>query len=282
MERPNKTAELPRMMVSRPLIHLTAFSLLLLLLLASATVDTEKVVIILSHGRSGSTELCNIVERITHSFARLELFGSTGQDMAKLADPLAKMTNYLEKLQAEYPGKTVGFKWKPYFLNEGYEKAWQWVAENRVKVVYNYRNPLDVIISSIHMKEEGAVTQCSANNPDCAKRQQAMKVEVNVTEVLGSIEHQKRDGIEQILQLSKKNINYYDVTYEAINHGEMADRVAYVQALADFVQPGFEVTEDVFEVRIQFIGHEHQRDGVSNYAELEAALKGTRYWRYLH
>jgi hypothetical protein len=248
----------------------------------SAEVDPSRVVIVLSHGRSGSTELCNIVENIIKAPGHKEVFGSSSKDMAVVEDPLAKMLTYLGDLQAENPSKTVGFKWKPYVSDDRYEKVWEWVAQNRVKVIYNYRNPLDVLISGLRLSDEEGIANCATGDKECAKSQLALRVDVNVSSIITDLEKFKVDGIETIMRLSKRNINYYDVTYEGVNRGEMKDRVAYVQALADFVQPGFKVTSKVFETRIQFIGHYHQSEEVNNYAELQAALKGTRFSSFLH
>jgi hypothetical protein len=46
--------------------------------------------------------------------------------------------------------------------------------------------------------------------------------------------------------------------------------------------PGYKVTDSIFNTSVVYIGHYHQNVTVRNYAEVQAALKGTRYWRYLH
>jgi hypothetical protein len=259
-----------------------AFTFCFISRLVSADVDPSKVVIVLSHGRSGSTELCYIVENIIGAPAHKEFFGSTSQSMKKRENPLEDMLAFLGELQADNPGKTVGFKWKPYSHQEQYDKVWKWVARNRVKVVYNYRNPLDVLISGVRLHEEDGISNCRANDEECAKTQKALTVDVNVTNIVSELDKLKVGGIEIIVHLSKQQVNYYDVTYEGINRGEMADRLAYVQAMADFIQPGFKVTEKVFETHTQFIGHYHQVEEVKNYAELQAALQGTRFSQCLH
>jgi hypothetical protein len=248
----------------------------------AAEVDPTKVVIVLSHGRSGSTELCYIVENIIGAPAHKEFFGSTSGSMKKLENPLEDMLTFLSELQADNPGKTVGFKWKPYAHGEQYDAVWNWVTQNNVKVVYNYRNPLDVLISGVRLHEEDGISNCRANDEECAKTQKALMVDVNVTKIVFDLERLKIGGLETIMHLSKHRVNYYDVTYEGINRGEMKDRIAYVQAMADFIQPGYKVTQKTFDTRIQFIGHLHQIEEVNNYAELQAALKGTRFSQCLH
>jgi hypothetical protein len=77
-----------------------------------------------------------------------ELFGATSGEMAKLSDPLRVMLDYLHTQQIDNPNSIVGFKWKPYYHNESYQRVWEWVAKHNVKVVYNSRNPLDIYISA--------------------------------------------------------------------------------------------------------------------------------------
>jgi hypothetical protein len=225
--------------------------------------------------------MCNIVGKIVKGPVDGEIFGGSPEKMIKIEDPLAHMLSYLREKQASYPGRTVGFKWKPYH-DAQYKAVWEWVAQNHVRVVYNYRNPLDVLISSSRTHDEDGVYNCRTGDTKCLKTQLAIKVDVNVTSIVPKLEELKIEGIELVARLSHHNISYYDITYEEVNHGKMKDRIARVQLLADFIQPGRKINEKIFDTKNQYIGHYHQRETVRNYDELVAALNGTRYAKYLH
>jgi predicted GNAT superfamily acetyltransferase len=107
-------------------------------------------------------------------------------------------------------------------------------------------------------------------------------VSVNIETGLADLEQGKVGGIEMIMRLSKYKVNYYDVTYEGINHGETKDRLTYIQAMADFIRPGVVVNESVLATKIAFIGHYHQVEEVTNYADLQRVLRGTRFSQYFH
>jgi hypothetical protein len=245
-------------------------------------VDPSKVVIVLSHGRSGSTEVCGIVSNLVGGRIYGELFGGTRDKMAAVPDPLELALRYLEAQQEAYPGKIVGFKWKPYHHGPKYQKVWDWVAKRGVKVVYSYRNPLDVLISSSRSHEEDAVYNCKTGDDKCVDAQQALQTELNLDTVLESLERLKIEGISTIVHLSQNNVTYFDVTYEGLNHGSMEARLSYLQGLADFLRPGKTATKAAFKVGTEYIGHYHQNETVSNYAALVVKLKGTRFSRYLH
>jgi hypothetical protein len=245
-------------------------------------VDPSKVVIVLSHGRSGSTEACGIVSNLMGGRIYGELYGGSRDKMAAVPDPLELTLTYLETQQEAYPGKIVGFKWKPYYHSAKYQKVWDWVAKRGVKIVYNYRNPLDVFISNSRAHEEDAVYNCRAGDDKCVKAQQSLKTELKLDTIFESLEKLKIEGISTIAHLSENNVTYYDVTYEGLNHGSIEARLPYLQGLADFLLPGKVVSKADFEVGTEYIGHYHQNETVSNYAALVAKLKGTRFSRYLH
>lgn len=202
--------------------------------------------------------------------------------MAAVSDPLALALGYLQQQQAANPGKVVGFKWKPYYHSAKYQKVWDWVSKNKVKVVYNYRNPLDVLISSSRAHEEEGVYNCKVGDNKCIQTQRALKTELKLDTVLQELEALKIEGISMITHLSQHGVDYYDVTYEGLNHGSMAERLAYLQGLTDFLEPGRKATVADFAVHTEYIGHYHQNETLSNYEQLTDKLRGTRFARYLH
>lgn len=59
------------------------------------------------------------------------------------------------------------------------------------------------------------------------------KVKLKLTNILNELKGLRRQNIDLIERLGSRKINYYDVTYEEVNHGPMQDRLARVQLLAD-------------------------------------------------
>ena len=245
-------------------------------------IDPSKVVVVMSRGTSGSTELCGIVSHIVNSTVHGELFGSSMDVMREKSDPLKYMLDELSKQEQRYPGQYVGFKYKPYFHNDAYEKVLNWFADNKVKIVYNVRNPLDVVIGGKKKAQEDGVNNCHTWQPDCVTKQQAVKIVLDISDVLRKLEDLEIDYMLWYARIKKAKLNVHLVTYEGVNHGTMQERLAYIQTLANFINPMYTVTEEVFEVKSVYVGHYHQNETVTNYAELETALKGTRYERYLH
>lgn len=249
---------------------------------AKFKVDASKVIILLSHGRSGSSELAGVLGNIFNSWFGNELLGSNTQQMKDLVDPYNTMLRFLASAQAKKPGKFVGFKWKPYFHNDEFQKAWVWMSVNNVKVVYNTRNPLDVIISTMRTHDQNGVYNCQANDPNCIETQKSITTKLNIPVVQEQLTHLEEEYIKIAAQLRENNISYYHVTYEGINYGTMQQRIKYVQTMTDYIQPGLTITNKVFDVHTAPIGHYHQNESVLNYNELVTALKNTRYEQYLH
>lgn len=271
------------------------FSVLLVFLLScgellGVEVDPAKVAIILSRGRSGSTELTSVVSNIGKGevvfIDEIELFGDTSARMARLHDPLGKMLSFLLEKQKQHPNKIVGFKWKPYHEDEKYQLVWEWFAKTGAKVIYNYRNPLDVWISMLHTRREGAVFNCFADQKDCIERQKSIKISVDVDKVIPEITAIAAKHEIILGKLRKMHINHFVITYEGVNRGTMTERLATMQKVADFLVPekrnSVVVDESVFAARTAHIGHLNQNATVENYDQLVTVLRGTPYEHLLH
>jgi hypothetical protein len=94
-----------------------------------------------------------------------EMFGWTSLAMENNSDPLDKMIRYFAAMQALPPG-WAGFKWKPMFFDEKYAKALQWLGQRGVKMVFNVRNPLDVLLSSYKHSDRVLLGSDSSDSSD--------------------------------------------------------------------------------------------------------------------
>lgn len=245
--------------------------------------DLTKIVIVLSHGRSGSTELCTILSQIVNSSFDGEMFGSTPKEMQKLQNPLEYMQTFLLEKQKQFPGRAVGFKWKPYANTSDYDHVWKWVADHRVKVIYNYRNPLDVLISGTKAHEDGGRYNCHVENKGCIEKQQSIKTTIDIDTLVSDVKalHDQSNAIYRALV--DQNFHFIATTYEELNIGSMDKRVKVLQRLIDFVAHGKVVTAKDFDTsKVAYIGHYHQNETVLNYGEVVRTLNGTRYKKFLH
>lgn len=249
-------------------------------------VDPSKVIIVVSRGASGSTELCGIVRNIARGNASrapgslTEILGSNEGEMAKQADPLRTVLAYLSREQAKHPGVSVGFKFKNYHFDEKYEKLFNWMSSERIKVIYNTRNPLDEYLGYLKARQPGGRHNCGGK--ECARQQQKKKFAIPIDHLIPELEEKTQANAEWFARLKAFNISFIHVTYEQANTGTMEQRQAYVQKIADFFNPGFKVTTDVFDVGTVYMGHEHQSEFVKNYEEVKNKLNGTRFEHLLH
>ena len=252
----------------------------------SSDINPDRVAVVLSRGRSGSTELISLVNNIANGYLHSELFGGNAEKMAELKDPLDRMIKFLEKSQKAYPHHMVGFKWKPYYEDENYDKVWDWFAKTGAKVVFNHRNPLDKYISVTRAHSENGQFNCVVGDTKCLNTQKSLKVEIDTAAVISHLEEYNAETNATLKKLHDKKINHFVITYEQINHGTMEDRLAHVQKLADFLMAKKKVRkildESVFAVKTEYIGHYHQNETVSNYDELVRVLQGSPFQNLLH
>lgn len=99
--------------------------------------------IVLSHGRGGSTVLGSALAELAHSDQNAmvkELFGENALQMRNVTNPTESMASWFDHQRARQPhARLVGFKWKPSVDSEAYSAAWDWVAAQGVSVVYMTR-----------------------------------------------------------------------------------------------------------------------------------------------
>tara|TARA_B100001094_G_C18027245_1_gene718247 strand:- start:131 stop:868 length:738 start_codon:yes stop_codon:yes gene_type:complete len=103
--------------------------------------------ILFSSGRSGSSFICSTFSAyfdIEGDAAGIELFGSDTSQMQELENPKQKMIEYFEKYK---DNKYIGFKWKPYYFDNKYIELFDYLKQNNVKIILNYRNPLHIFFS---------------------------------------------------------------------------------------------------------------------------------------
>ena len=245
------------------------------------SIDVSKVVIILSHGRSGSSELCLLVSNLVGGGdLGAELFGKTSIAMLENKNPLQHMKLYIHEQQKRHPQKYAGFKWKPYYHDDNYQLVWNWVAQYKVKVVFNYRNPLDVVISSTKHALNESKSNCVAHNSKCMDLMKSLKFPLVLD--FDHLHTLELSYAKVALQLVENNVTFFDTRYEDLNYGDPETRLHHLQLLADFVNPGRKVTMEDFEIKLGFSGNYHQADTITNFAEVVASLKGTRYARFIH
>jgi len=254
--------------------------------LASTSLDYNNIVIVMSRGRSGSSLLCDYIGNLVGFPGHFgpELFGGGIDDMKKVDEPIRRMQKYLKSRQDEHPGKIVGFKWKPYYFDDKYTKALNWVAHHHIKVVVNTRNPLDIAISTAKQHADRTIEyHCKVNDKACQKKVKAIRVTIDTSRIIHTLDAFFADHVKLIRYLEQTNVKYLNITYENLNWGNEDERLVQMKRLGQFVNPKRKkVTGAVFSVPIAYTGNIHQADTVKNYAELVKVLNGTKYENLLH
>ena len=109
--------------------------------------------ILLSYGRSGTGFIMSTIKSIFDSKSKnhyeKELFGSNETVMEFNRKNVIKMVDdYFDKRIKKYPDSYIyGFKWKPYYLDENYNKLFPVLKKDNIRIIVSKRNPLHIFIS---------------------------------------------------------------------------------------------------------------------------------------
>ena len=232
------------------------------------------VVIVVSHGRGGSTVLCDTIAVLgnasNESFLRRELFGETPSEMLAQPDPLSLMRSYLSEQRAADPGAHyVGFKWKlPSLVTPAYDAVWRWVAEHGARIVLLHRNLLDTYLSTLRhaASGNGLSSHCHPGDAACVAEHQHVRVTPNTTDMLTSLEGMERAENESLAILTKYGVPHRVVYYEILFDGQKGER-GFAGARSE--RAALEAWTPV----LRFLG---EPDPSSGYRKIAAAISATR------
>ncbi|KAJ1431421.1 hypothetical protein B484DRAFT_395504 [Ochromonadaceae sp. CCMP2298] len=219
----------------------------------------------MSQGRSGSSLLCNLIANIVgvgRTVLASELFGSgAGQK------------------NAPKPG-WAGFKWKPYYFDSEYGHALQWIGDKGVRIVYNFRNPLDVLMSKDKHDEVHLKGYCTKGDSRCIHKAVDLHTGPRLLQDLDALVHLMDVDMARAAEF---HIPILCMNYTDVAEGSKWNQVKALQRIADFLlgvdrQP----TEKDLKVDTVSTAPERQKDQIKNYAEVVKTLKGIKYQQLLH
>lgn len=263
------------------------FILFLLIYYVVSTVssDDTAVVITLSDGRSGSTFITDVLENLYGAKTldpplSHELFGSGKNDMMEKRNHTQFMIDFINKQRKSNPKSIVaGFKWKPYIVSKGYDKAWKYVASQGWIVVHNTRNWLDVFISHSKHKQFDVAGHCAAGNKNCLHKSENALPYINVSKALQYVDEAIIDSQRHDYFLRTLGVPLYEVRYEDFAFGSKKLKLHHLQNLCDFLlYPAHKkVSMKMLSTETVATSDYSQKEKVKNWQELYDKFKDSRY-----
>mmetsp|Transcript_27434 Transcript_27434/g.62199 ORF Transcript_27434/g.62199 Transcript_27434/m.62199 type:complete len:289 (+) Transcript_27434:76-942(+) len=248
-------------------------------------IDPQHVVIVISRGRSGSSRMCELVARVigeSPTSLRTELFGSGLVDMMKVKDPLAMAVQFLAKAQQH--STWAGFKYKPIYFDEGYAKFTQWMGQSGVRVVFNSRNPLDLLVSSAKQKEfdDNNHYHCKAGDERCVARVDKVRVHLSTETLIDSIRLINNETDAELARFAHYNVTYIPVLYEDLSTGTAASQLEHLTKIAVFLGIKRDLKKQDLKSAMENTSPETQADAIANYPAVVRTLTGSEYESLLH
>lgn len=236
--------------------------------------------------------MSNIISNIygNNQYSGGELFSSNSGNF-HTKDPLKVIKEEIQKTLAKKKQVLI-FKWKPHeFLPElihnkqNYVDTFKYIKSKGYKVVYNYRNFLDVYISHEKVDDLKGTTVSAYNcfNTKCADKRAEIKVNIATTkDMLKDIKIQDTQHNNVMRSLNQYKISYHIVNYELLNVESTEKKLKYLQKLVTFLNPNLKATISLYDTNVKFSSSYHQKDIVKNYEDIQKALNKTKYEYLLH
>lgn len=197
----------------------------------------------------------------------------------------------------------VGFQWKPYFATFDHPYALsglQRLADDRIKVIYLTRNPLDRFISNQKHKgfvrSEEVPAHCKVKDVDCVNRhkarQKGISIDVSVPEKRSNFINHLKQAVEKDHAIRERldmfGVKHINVEYEKLFDADARDDEYAEEWIRILNFLGFESVEKftIGDIRRTFeyaqtTEKSHEKI-ISNYEQVKAALEGTEFFDLLH
>ena len=259
-----------------------------------APCNVSKSFIVLSRGRSGSEYEMEVITRLLTNRTMKgngEIFGGSGKKMLALHDPLTTMQRYL--CPRKHKTNTAlyrGFKWKPYVWNEAYIKALLWVGHHDIPVIYNVRNPLDVLLSLKKHKASKMRAHCQAGDAACLeKKMREQIVLLDPSTFIAELADISCLNNYVSFLLDRTKVNYIDVEYETLSfaHTDVQSAIRSWKEVMELINPhadwsdiiSYNLLKSSRTVATSSINH---RDKIKNYDDAYNSLRGTQFARLIN
>ena len=250
------------------------------------------VVVVMSRGRSGSSWLCEVVkgtDELNKAKIMLELFGGDNKQMEKVKNPLQTMTAYLAEERRLNPKGYIGFKWKlldlkgDYGGHDKFAAALHYLVQQRVPILYMYRNYLDRVISSYKYEEakydDKYLSHCDPKDTMCITEHKNAKYDVDIKHLLRSLEKYDKLHVETVQRLAREKAVHMTFSYDDLAFGDADTKLAILQRILDLMYPGGNkvASLEMLQTKFAVTSDRDQSSRVKNYGEVIAAVEGTRY-----
>ena len=248
--------------------------------------------ILLSNGRSGSTYINEILKLIFYkknSKINLsnEIFGSNTELMKLNKDPVKIMDNYFKSILSKFNNLYIyGFKWKPYVMDSSYKNIFKYLKENNIKVIVNYRNPLNVIISRIkHLNNPNLKSHYDKNDSKKLSVVRKLKVMVPTRNLINEIK-----DIENNMKLYVEFLIEYNISFLEVNYENLCNDLNYWEDIINFLcrnknEASYYINKKLKNsfknLNITKTTTMSNIDLITNYKEVSDLLKDTIYSKYL-
>jgi hypothetical protein len=267
--------------------------------LSAEPLQGPRKLIILSHGRGGSTVVAATIGKFTSSEKlENELFGEDDLQMAAVPSPTHRIEIWFQKQEKHQPlAHYVGFKWKPVYSSPAYDAAWEYVGTHGIRVVSVSRNFLDTLISvTKHRKATGLSAHCFSNRStgsECVQQHENVRIHLDVSTVIQKLAEIEQIEVQTIAKLNSNGVHYVNSSFEKLFAGESTSRLfdngggksialaAWNRVLTFLGEPTAPTYETVGQA-ITATGLEStstgtQCDELNNADEVRTALRETRF-----
>ena len=241
--------------------------------------------ILLSYGRSGTGFINSTVGKYfnLHHTCEIELLGSCRAKMEKIQNPIKTIKNYYHTIKLKNPNDIIyGFKWKPGYMYPNYNDLFLYLKNANIKIIVNYRNPIDKIISNIKLKEIGTSAHYKKHhNRKIVKKIRQDKIYIPTKDLIENLK-QLINNMKEYIKLLKQ----YEISYLEVNYEDLSDKnIEKWSTLLNFL-----VKDKVNINKLNYIldnpkyikvMKKSHYEIISNYNEVSEVLKDTPYDQYL-
>ncbi len=184
----------------------------------------------------------------------------------------------------------VGFQWKPFHASFYTPKAlggFQNIADAKIKVIYQTRNPIDKRLSNMrHNGQRDAVpAHCHSGDDECIQKHQqqdTMHEFLTGEELIHWLNTAMKDHKEVLKRMDEMEIDYIHVSYEELymsgdNDAKEWRKIFRLLGWDEDRVEGitYEDIQSTFDV-VKTSSKTH-KDLISNYEEVKETLAGTKY-----
>ena len=258
------------------------------MMIASPKCGVSRSMVVMSRARSGSSFICDIVSRkLGYKNPRNdgEILGTSWREMKNISDPLGLIRRKVCQF-----GSRTGFylKWKPVYWSSDYLELLRWIAKERIPVVYNVRNPLDVYLSNLkHESNHSVSSRCHPSNFECLElHHRHQRVKVDIPSLLtalkeGPLSPYSLDDDNIRALLTRERVNYFPVQYEILVSDDNTKRLRAWRQVFEFLSPSQEWSQltlaDTLSKSLAPTSSSSHQDKILNYDEVRQALRGSRF-----